>query len=284
MDKISFIGKHKKTFMKILPAILICTSASYLFFENNFPVVTEYICESERIPENADSYGIVHLSDIHNTQSDILKKRILECIEKITPDIIVITGDLIDKRRTDIDTAVGFAEELTKLAPVYFVMGNHEAAVSNFRTLEKKLEDIGVRILHSESEVLDSGIILSGIDDINNIKGKSKDEKIQKALNSLKRDEEKFTILLSHRPELFDNYCKFGADLVLTGHAHGGQMRLPVIGGLYSPGESFFPEYESGMHEKDGTKMIISRGIGNSSFPFRINNRPEIVSIRLKCK
>ena len=118
MDKINFIGKYKKAFMKILPAILICTSASYLFFENNFPVVTKYVFESERIPENADNYCIIHLSDIHNTQSDILKKRILESIGKINPDIIVITGDIIDKRRTDIDTAVSFAEKLTELAPV----------------------------------------------------------------------------------------------------------------------------------------------------------------------
>lgn len=270
--------------MKILPAVLLCASGAYLFFENNVPVVTQFVCESERLTENADGYSFVHLSDIHNTHSEILQKRIFKSIADIKPDIIVITGDLIDKRRTDIDAAVNFSKRLTALAPVYFVMGNHEAAISNFRTLEARLEAIGVRILHGESVILENGILLSGIDDINNIKGETKEDKLRKALETLTRDRERFSILLSHRPELFDYYAEYGTDLVLTGHAHGGQMRLPVIGGLYSPGESFFPEYESGIHEKDGTKMIISRGIGNSSFPFRINNRPEIVCITLKTK
>ncbi len=269
--------------MKILPVILTCSAAaSYLLFENNFPVVTEYVCENSRIPESAEGFKIVHLSDIHNTQSDILKKRILDSIEKQDPDIIAITGDIIDKRRTDIDTAVDFAEKLTRLAPVYFVMGNHEAAIGNFSTLEKGLSRAGVNILHSQSEELECGIVLSGIDDINNIKGKNKDEKIEKALSTVPIREDKFNVLLSHRPELIEDYAEYGADLVLTGHAHGGQMRLPVIGGLFSPGEGFFPEYESGIHEKNKTKMIISRGIGNSSFPFRVNNRPEVVVITLK--
>lgn len=269
--------------MKIFPVILTCSAAaSYLLFENNFPVVTEYVCESSRIPESAEGFKIVHLSDIHNTQSDILKKRILDSIEKQDPDIIAITGDVIDKRRTDIDTAVSFVRRLTELAPVYFVMGNHEAAISNFSTLEKGLTEIGVNILHGEARELDCGIVISGIDDINNIRGKTKEEKIEKALSSVKLGKDKFNILLSHRPELIEDYAEYGADLVLTGHAHGGQMRLPVIGGLYSPGEGIFPEYESGIHAKDKTKMIISRGIGNSSFPFRVNNRPEVVVITLK--
>ncbi len=270
--------------MIIFPLIALSATASYLFFENNVPVVTQLVCESPRLSQTDDGYKIVHLSDIHNTHSHLLKNKIFENVRKIQPDVIVITGDLIDKRRTDIDTAAAIAKELMGIAPVYFVMGNHETAITSFRELERKLTEAGVNILHGRSVQLSDTLTLCGTDDINNIKGSSSKEKITKALSGLIKNEDSFTILLSHRPELFDSYCDFSADLVLTGHAHGGQIRLPVIGGLFSPGEGFFPEYESGMHEKNGTKMIISRGIGNSSFPFRINNRPEIISITLKCR
>ncbi len=105
---------------------------------------------------------------------------------------------------------------------------------------------------------------------------------IEKELNEIKLPDKTYNILLSHRPEAFDLYVNKKVDLTLTGHAHGGQFRLPLIGGLYAPGQGLLPKYTSSLHEKDGKRMIISRGIGNSSFPIRINNRPELIIINLE--
>ena len=94
---------------------------------------------------------------------------------------------------------------------------------------------------------------------------------------------EAFTLLLSHRPELFDAYCAARADLVLAGHAHGGQVRLPLLGGLYAPGQGFLPEYDAGCFTAGGTTMVVSRGLGNSAFPIRVNDPPELIAVELRC-
>ena len=104
---------------------------------------------------------------------------------------------------------------------------------------------------------------------------------IRTKLDELADDQAGYTILLSHRPELFDTYVSGEIDLVLSGHAHGGQFRLPFIGGLYAPGQGFFPKYDAGMYSKETTSMVVSRGLGNSIIPLRFNNRPEIVLIEL---
>ena len=109
-------------------------------------------------------------------------------------------------------------------------------------------------------------------------------DNLDDTLKKLIEGEDNYTILLAHRPDFFDEYVKSGSDLVLSGHAHGGQFRLPFVGGLYAPGQGFLPEYDSGIYTEGSTSMIVSRGIGNSAFPIRFNNRPEIILVELKCK
>ncbi len=209
-------------------------------------------------------------------------------LREAEPDIIAITGDLIDSRNTDVETAVSFVEKAVEIAPCYYVTGNHEARVSEYGELKSCLEDAGVIILDNEQVELEregKSITLAGLADPSFKADYLFDDERYVAegeLYGLLSENEGYTVLLSHRPELFDVYSEYGADLILSGHAHGGQFRMPLIGGLYAPHQGFFPEYDGGFYTEGETNMIVSRGIGNSLFPFRVNNRPEVVLIELQ--
>lgn len=173
-----------------------------------------------------------------------------------------------------------FIEQAVKIAPCYYVTGNHEAWIGafNLKEFETKLTDFGVTVLHNESIMLERGgeyIYLAGIDD------PDCGGDYRKNLENVS-DSDCFTVLLSHRPELFEEYVKNGFDLVLSGHAHGGQFRLPLIGGLLAPNQGWFPKYDSGIYSEGSTNMVVSRGIGNSVVPVRINNPSELIIIELK--
>lgn len=190
---------------------------------------------------------------------------------------------------TNIDTALDFAKNAVQIAPIYYVNGNHEAALSQYDELKTGLKSVGVTVLEDETINLEhnGGIItLVGLSDPNfAIRNDVFDETpamVATILNSLMENENGYTILLSHRPELFETYVSCGVDLVLSGHAHGGQFRLPLIGGLVAPDQGFFPKYDAGLYTDNDTNMVVSRGIGNSIIPVRFNNRPEVVLIELE--
>ena len=170
---------------------------------------------------------------------------------------------------------------------LYYVSGNHEASITNYNELKERLIDNGVIILDNKVEVLkinNEQINLIGIDDPQMSFNPSMNdvEIVNYYLDNLIYDNSLFTVILSHRPELFDFYVNNEIDLVLAGHAHGGQFRLPFVGGVYAPHQGMFPQYDSGVYTSQNTTMIVSRGIGNSVIPFRINNRPQLVVIELK--
>jgi len=176
-----------------------------------------------------------------------------------------------------------------KIAPVYFVTGNHEWWAGTFDSLESKLNKLGVHVLRNTVRVIDNGrdrIHIIGIDDPEiSTKSFSDKELVEKTLkDSIQEIKEdiSFSVLLSHRPELFTLYSHFNFDLVLVGHAHGGQFRIPIIGGVVAPNQGFFPKYYSGKYELNNTKMIVNRGLGNSIIPVRLFNRPQIVVVTLK--
>lgn len=269
----------------IIPAAVIAaalgTAAGRLLWKEDKTLeVTNYVIESENIPESFTGFRIAHVSDLQNCQMGRDNKDLLALLEKEQPDIIVITGDLADSRHTHISVALSFAEKAVKIAPVYYVTGNHEARLNirgKFAKMDEGLKSAGVNVMHNICIDIERGgekIKLLGIDDemfFINI-----DEEIKKIRG------EGFNILLAHHPEFFDTYAECKVDLALTGHVHGGQIRLPKIGGLFGPGQGFLPKYDAGLYEKGGTRMILSRGIGNSLFPFRINNRPEVCMVELK--
>ena len=280
----------KKTPITLSIIILILISSGiYLHFENTKLQVSNYSIEKYSLPSDFNDYKIMQISDFHNTKSKSLTHDLIQEIQKQKPNIIVITGDLIDANKTDVATAITFINEIKEMAPIYFVTGNHETSTSEYSLLKEQLKNNGVIILDGEATPLkknDSKINLIGVSDPSSIHDSFiEDSEIVKGeMNSLEYDKNNFTILLSHRPELFDTYVEEKINLVLTGHAHGGQIRIPFIGGVIAPNQGFFPKYTSGVFEEKDTTMIVSRGIGNSILPFRINNRPELVVITLHHK
>ncbi len=279
----------KKKVMKWL-VILFAALAFILWIAwgNTALETTRIQIVSERIPTSFDGWRIAQVSDLHNGEFGEENENLLMLLRAEQPDMIALTGDLVDSIHTDMDRAVKFAEEAVQIAPCYFVTGNHEARLEEqYEELERRLEAVGVTVLRDEAVTLDreGGVIqLIGLDDP---RFEEQDEELK---DSLAYFEEKlsameladgYRILLSHRPETFDAYVNQQIDLVLTGHAHGGQFRLPVVGGLIAPNQGLFPKYDAGLYVEGRTNMIVSRGLGNSVFPFRVNNRPEVVIVTL---
>ncbi|WP_252217447.1 metallophosphoesterase [Clostridium sp. VAP41] len=262
----------------------------FIFFciwQNNSIIISKFDYVSSKIPDEFNDFTIVHISDLHNKMFGENQVKILNKVKSISPDVIVITGDLIDRRKYNLDTAMMFVSGATKIAPVYYVSGNHEAWSEKFSMIKEKLIDIGVHIVDNTAFKLSRGnssIHILGLSDPDFITSDYMDgtntNKIKEQLNRWSTNEN-FKILLSHRPELFDLYYENNMDLIFTGHAHGGQVRIPGIGGLFAPDQGIFPKYTSGIYNKDLSTMFVSRGLGNSICPLRIFNRPEIVEVTL---
>jgi len=280
---------NKKHWLCVIAIFLVVISAWIVLGNTNIEI-TEYYVTSSRIPDSFDGFEIAQISDLHNAELGDENKGLLVLLSQIEPDVIVLTGDLIDSRQTDIEIALDFAGKAVQIAPVHYVTGNHEARVPEYEELKMGLAEVGVIVLENQKvQITRDGehITLMGIQDpsfcTDYLFGDA-EIVLRQAITSLQNESDGFTVLLSHRPELFDLYIESGIDLVFTGHAHGGQFRLPVVGGLVAPNQGFFPKYDAGRFDEDNTTMIVSRGVGNSIIPFRINNPPEIVVVELKCQ
>lgn len=281
-------AKKKRLIALAVGAVFLLALIIWTAWGNTALELNTYTVSSEKLPKIFDGYRIAHISDLHNAKMGNDNENLLSMLREAKPNIIAITGDLIDSRNTDIETALQFTKEAVKIAPCYYVTGNHEARVDEYQSLKEGLNKVGVTILEDERTDLElSGehIALLGVNDpsfnTDYLLGDDSDV-IDTRLKQLTIETDTFTVLLSHRPELFDVYAENDVDLVLAGHAHGGQFRLPFVGGLAAPNQGLFPKYDSGLYTKDNTNMIVSRGIGNSLFPFRFNNRPEVILIELK--
>ena len=281
--------KKKFIFLAVVAAVLI-TLVIWIAWGNTALELNTYTVTSARLPECFDGYRIAHVSDLHNSEMGEDNEKLLTMLREADPDMIAITGDLIDSRNTNVEIALQFAQEAMKIAPCYYVSGNHEARVNEYEELKTGLISAGVIILEdTQTEISIEGqtITLIGVNDpsfqTDYLFGDS-ETVISSKLTELHTDGEVFTILLSHRPELFDTYADHDVDLGLSGHAHGGQFRLPFIGGVVAPNQGLFPEYDAGIYTDGNTNMLVSRGVGNSILPFRINNRPEVILIELQTK
>ena len=277
----------KKQWLCIITICLVVFSG-WIVQGNTKLELSEYMVISSKVPEPFVCFEIAQISDLHNTEFGDENKDLLVLLSQIKPDVIVLTGDLIDSRQTDIEIALDFAGKAVQIAPVYYVTGNHEARVPEYEQLKTDLTDLGVTVLENQKlQIIKDGesITLMGILDpsfsTDYLFGDTESVSKQ-AISELQNESDGFTVLLSHRPELFDLYVNTGVDLVFSGHAHGGQFRLPFVGGLVAPNQGFFPKYDAGQFIKENTTMIVSRGVGNSIIPFRINNPPEIVVVELK--
>lgn len=281
----SLMGRRGLLALTLLIIAIVC----FCFWQNNCIVTTRSDHISPKVPEAFDGFKIVHISDLHNKKFGEGQAYLLSRIDREAPDIIVVTGDLIDRRRYDLDVAMTFIEGAMDIAPVYYVSGNHEAWSGKYHLVKEGLLGAGVIVLDdSGCEIARAGssIKLFGMSDPAFLTRGYMDGLPTSIVENLDMwsTDEGFKILLSHRPELFNLYCKNGMDLIFAGHAHGGQFRLPLVGGLFAPDQGFFPQYTSGSYSKDGSVMFVSRGLGNSIIPIRIFNRPEIVVVTLKSK
>ena len=238
--------------------------------------------------ETDQGIRILHLSDLHGAWFGREQSRIVKYAEQIGPDVVVITGDFIDARH-DEQAAVSLIEQMAKIAPVYCVTGNHEtmeqrAGTGTYERLLEAADRIeNAHFLRGETVALTDEITLTGADDISFAGGLKAYPAYIRRLGE--EADGNFRILLAHRPEKFEEYAAAGFDLTLSGHAHGGQFRLLFVGGLFAHGQGIFPEYDSGLYENEnGCKMYVNRGLGNSSFPLRIFNRPEITVIEIQAE
>ena len=280
--------KTKKKFIVLAAIVAILTLLIiWIAYGNTDLEIYKYNVKSEDIPFEFDNFRIVQISDLHNAEFGENNEKLLLMLKQADADIIAITGDMIDSRNTDIDVAISFAQKAVNIAPVYYVNGNHESRVSGeYEKLKQGLTDAGVTILENSSADItigDEAITLIGINDPTfcmEFVDDTMEQNIAHQLVNVIPDNDNYKVLLAHRPEYFDVYAG-NVDLVLSGHAHGGQFRIPFIGGLVAPGQGFFPEYYEGSHIKENTEMIVSRGIGNSIIPFRINKKPEIIVAEL---
>ena len=274
---------------KILLSIIAVSFAIWVFWGNVTIGTTHYRIVSDKIPSSFNHYKIVVVSDLHNAEFGKDNSRLIRLIEKEKPDMIAITGDFIDSDRTDIGTVERLVQKLVEIAPCYYVTGNHEAwSGEQYQELEKFLLDESVVVLRNESVTLTKDhetIQLAGLDDPDfpNKTASLSLHTTEAKLNNMNLTDD-YCILLAHRPEDFKTYADLGIDLVLSGHTHGGQFRIPLIGGIVAPNQGLFPKYDAGLYTENNTTMIISRGIGNSVVPIRFNNRPELISVELICE
>ena len=291
--------------------LLIILILLFVLFKLNNKLLktTNYNIELSNLPEELNGFKIVQIADLHNTKFGKEQKYLIKKVKSLNPDIVVFTGDLIDYNRYDNDVRTNEMHSLKLLKglsgiPMYMVYGNHETKFKpnpDDSTFMQIVQSLNVKLLDSKCvPIIKNGkhLNLFGVhdpymfvvsnkkehrannyDELNKTHGDILDEELKKLLPEMSND---VNVLICHRPELLDVYSKYPLDLVLTGHAHGGQFRLPFIGGLYAPHQGRFPKYTSGVHYKNNTGLIVSRGLGNSTFPFRLFNRPEIVSVTLK--
>ena len=270
--------------------IVLILLTIYALYQNTYPTSSSITLKSKNIPNGFDGYTIVQISDYHNAHLLRGHRRLISLIENAKPDIIVITGDFFDSRRTELSSSISFANELVNIALCFYIPGNHESRKADkYAELLSVFNDLNVTVLNNNYTSLiygDDTVSLIGITDpafeVEENDSEGIKNKLQDNLEKAIPDDNSYKILLSHRPEHIEIYAKYNVDLVLSGHAHGGQLRFPFKNGIIAPGQGFFPKYTSGLYTLDKTNMIVSRGIGNSKFPLRINNRPEVVIINLE--
>lgn len=262
-------------------------------------MVSSYEVRLHRLPRVFDGFRIVHLSDLHSRCFGKQNTRLLKVILAQSPDVVVATGDMLDRKRGH---GIGFsclARLLTPHVPVYAIRGNHEqymAVHTAERAILQRYEDelhlAGVTLLQDRmatyarngAKLLFYGLTLPVFcyrpPAAHNPNAYLTPDMVAQHIGVA--DENHCCILLAHSPMFFSSYAKWGADLVLSGHIHGGLIRLPGLGGLFSPYHTFFPKYDAGLFWQQDTAMIVSRGLGDSRLRFRINNPPEVVVLTLR--
>ncbi|MGN1007337.1 MAG: metallophosphoesterase [Butyricicoccus sp.] len=285
--------KFKRPFMGCA-ACAAGVFTAFTVWQNIRVKTTFYDLHAENLPSAFDGFRIALLADIHSRRFGEKQEQLLSRVRAAKPDLILVAGDWLDARRGNMEDCIAQAKGLRAIAPVCGVYGNHEQ-----RRIRKTGQDCfgpalskaGVQMLHTSGTRIERGgmyLNLIGVEDPAELPEhprkkemtKSMDEMLGRVMNGVLPDE--FTILIAHRPEFLSIYARYPIDLVCAGHAHGGQVRLPGVGGLFAPGQGLFPKYTGGKYAEHQTTMVVSRGLGGREAPIRILNMPELVVLTLK--
>ena len=277
--------RRSRRLLKLLVLLALC--ALFLWWSNHALQTQRFTYASPRLPEGFDGCVIVQLSDLHGAYFGEDNQELLSRVREAGPDYIFLTGDLLDQyRKTPHSYAAALGGALADIAPTYFITGNHEWALPGVRELKRELEAAGVAVLSNEYVLLErSGdrVLLAGIDDPNGFADQKTPEELAQEVREAWGDG--FWLLLAHRNNYFEKqYSLLGADLVISGHGHGGLIRLPFTDGLVSAERRLFPSYTAGFYTANGSDVFVSRGLGNSGPTLRLFNRPEVVVLTLERK
>lgn len=277
----------------LIVCLVIVIFISYI--ENRKLVVTKYSIYAKNIPKAFHGFHIVQLSDLHNAQFGEQNCRLINQVSNLKPDVILVTGDmLIGKPGCDSSIAVNTLNALCEIAPVYFSMGNHELRASIYtdtygdmwEQFKHSLSDKVNLLLDDRAELIreDAHIYLYGLNLTpqlyKRVRRTPMENNYLEGLFGTAKEKD-YHIFMAHNPDYFKDYVSWGADLVFSGHVHGGMLRIPFLGGVVSPMVHLFPHYDKGLFEESNKYMILSGGLGNHTFKFRVNNLPEIVSVTL---
>ncbi|MEQ2444416.1 metallophosphoesterase [Pseudoflavonifractor sp. CLA-AP-H29] len=269
----------------LLAAVLVLVAGGLFFYDQQTRIQTETLTvASDRLPAGFDGYRIVQISDLHGREFGEDNKILLEKTAALEPDLIAITGDVIDDP-DQMGILEPLARGLTAIAPTFYVTGNHEWAIKEAATVKSLLEEQGVTVLSNEYLTLERGgdtIVLAGIDDPNGPYDQKTPEELSDEIHAALGDP--YVVLLAHRNEYYQVYDRCGFDLTLCGHVHGGLIRLPFTDGLIdNTRRRFFPTHTAGLYPLDGGgTLMVSRGLGNGGISFRLFNRPHLPVIVLK--
>ena len=279
-------GRKRRSRRPVLPILLLLVlfGTAFLWWSNRSLQVERFSYASPRLPAGFDGCVVVQLSDLHGALFGEDNRELIDAVQAEEPDYIFLTGDLLDRyRRTPHSYAADLGRAMAAIAPTYFVTGNHEWALPDVPGLKRALEEAGVTVLSNEFTTLTrngDAIVLAGIDDPNGYADQKTPEALAAEVEAAHPDA--FWLLLAHRNNLFEaRYSRLGADLVISGHGHGGIIRLPFTDGLISVERTLFPSYTAGFYSVDGNDLFVSRGLGNSGPSFRLFNRPEVAVLTL---
>ncbi len=284
------MATHRRRRRRRVPRIvlfLLLAICGVLFFRwsNRSLQIEAFTYASPRLPEGFDGCTIVQLSDLHGASFGEDNAELIAAVAAQDPDLIFLTGDIQDRyRKTPASYTAAIGRAMAGIAPTYFVTGNHEWAFPDVRELKRALKDAGVTVLTNEFVALERNggvIFLAGIDDPNGFADQKSPEALAEEVKAAA--DGGFWMLLAHRNNYFEKqYSGLGADLVISGHGHGGLIRLPFTDGLISVERTLFPSYTAGFYQFNGRDVFVSRGLGNSGPSFRLFNRPQLVTLTLE--
>ena len=275
--------KHPLRRLAVL-AVLILVLVLFFRWENTSLQIARFDPVFTDLPTGFDGCRIVVLSDLHGAEFGENNEELFQTVADQSPEYIFYLGDLEDKYRgPDPGYAEAVAAGLTAIAPTYYVTGNHEWAIGDVPELKERLAAQGVTVLSNDFTTLERNgdtVVLAGIDDPNGYADQKQPETVAAEVYAAYGDP--FWLLLAHRNDRFEEqYSLLGADLVLSGHGHGGIIRLPFTDGLLSTNRTLFPSYTAGLYDKNGSALFVTRGLGNSGPSFRLWNRPEVAVVTL---